>query len=119
MFGQIDWTGYLRVHSVRNNLVLHAFAVPLFVGSTVFLIASIVRVEDVSIVIALILAFLAMVLQGRGHKLEPHAPVPFSGPGNFLKRWFAEQFMIFPLFVLTGRWWRQFKAAGRGSDDAA
>lgn len=119
MFGPIDWTAYLRVHSARRNLVLHAFAVPLFVGSTVFLIASIVRVEDVSIVIALVLVFLAMVLQGRGHKLEPHAPVPFSGPGNFLQRWFAEQFMIFPLFVLTGRWWRQFTAAGSGTDDAA
>jgi len=93
--------------------------VPLFVAAIVFLIASIVRAEDVSVVIALGLAFVAMVLQGRGHALESHAPVPFSGPGNFLKRWFMEQFMIFPLFLLTGRWWHQFKVAGDGSDDAA
>jgi hypothetical protein len=73
----------------------------------------------VPVVIALSLAFVAMVLQGRGHALERHAPVPFSGPGNFLKRWFMEQFMIFPLFLLTGRWWQQFKGAGGVSDDAA
>lgn len=98
---------------------MHAFAVPLFVASIAFLIASIIRVEDVSIVIALGFALVAMVLQGRGHALEPHAPVPFSGPGNFLKRWFTEQFVIFPLFLLTGRWWRQFKKAGSVSEDAA
>ena len=91
---------------------------PLFVASIVFLVASIVRVEYVSIVIAVILALVAMVLQGRGHALEQHAPAPFSGPGNFLKRWFTEQLVIFPLFVLSGRWWRQFKAAGDRSDGA-
>ena len=119
MIEQIDWTSYLRVHSDRRNLLIHAFAVPLFIASIVFLIASIVRVEDVSIVIALALAFAAMALQGRGHKLESHAPVPFSGPGNFLKRWFTEQFVIFPLFLLSGRWWHQFKETGGSSDDAA
>ncbi len=119
MFGLIDWTSYLRVHSVRRNLVIHAIAVPLFIASIVFLIVSIVRVEDVSIVIALGLAFAAMALQGRGHKLEPHAPVPFSGPANFLRRWFTEQFVIFPLFLLSGRWWQQFKTEDEESDDAA
>jgi len=116
---QIDWTTYERVHSNRRNLVIHAFAVPLFIASIVFLIASIVRTEDVSVVIAVILAFIAMGLQRRGHALEPHAPVPFSGPGNFLTRWFTEQFIIFPLFLLTGRWWHQFKSEAGESDDAA
>jgi uncharacterized membrane protein YGL010W len=51
LFGQIDWASYLRVHSHRRNLVIHAFAVP--------------------------------------------------------------------LFLLTGRWWQQFKLAGDVSDDAA
>ena len=119
MSGHIDWTSYLRVHSDRRNLIIHAIAVPLFVASIAFLIVSIVRVEEVSIGIALGLAFAAMVLQGRGHKLELHAPVPFSGPGKFLQRWFTEQFLIFPLFLVSGRWWQQFKAVDEGSDDAA
>ncbi len=119
MFGHIDWTEYRRVHSDRRNLIIHAFAVPLFVGATVFLIACLIRERYVPAGIAVVLAFVAMVLQGRGHALESHAPVPFSGPGNFLKRWFSEQFMIFPLFLLTGLWWRQFTGAGDESDDAA
>ncbi len=92
---------------------------PLFVASIVFLIDRLVRGDYELAVIAMVVAFVAMVLQGRGHALESHAPVPFSSPGNFLKRWFMEQFMIFPLFLLTGRWWHQFKAAEGGSDDAA
>lgn len=119
MIGQIDWASYLRVHRDRRNLFIHAFAVPLFIASIAFLIASIVRVEVLSVVIALGLAFAAMALQGRGHKLESHAPVPFSSPGNFLKRWFMEQFVVFPLFLLSGRWWHQFNGAGVASDDAA
>ncbi len=43
---QIDWTSYQRVHSSRRNLIIHAFAVPLFIASIVFLIASIVRTEN-------------------------------------------------------------------------
>lgn len=98
---------------------MHAIAVPLFIASVIFLIISVVRAEDVKIVIALASALAAMALQGRGHKLEPHAPSPFTGPANFLKRWFTEQFVIFPLFLLSGRWWQQFKAADKEADDAA
>lgn len=119
MIGRIDWTSNLRVHSDRRNLVIHAFAVLLFVGASAFLIASVVRVEDVFIVISLGLASVAMVLQGRGHLPEPHPPVPFSGAVNFLKPWFTEQFVISPLFVLTGRWRRQFNRVADGSGNAA
>ncbi len=70
-------------------------------------------------VIAVVGAFAAMLLQGRGHALEAHAPEAFSGPGNFLRRWFREQFLVFPVFFLTGRWWRQFKGAAEATEDAA
>ena len=116
---QIDWTSYQRVHSDRRNLLIHAVAVPLFVGSIVSLIFYIIRGAYAPAIIAFVLAFIAMVLQGRGHALEVHAPVPLSGASNFLKRWFTEQFLIFPLFFLSGRWWHQFKAAAGESDDAA
>ena len=119
VFGQIDWTGYLRAHGDRRNLLIHVIAVPLFIGSFASLIVFIVRGDYVLAVIATIPVFIAMALQARGHALEAQAPVPFSGPGNFLKRWFMEQFLIFPLFFLTGRWWRQYKSSGGGSDSAA
>lgn len=116
---QIDWTSYQRVHADRRNLIIHLIAVPVFVGSIVSLVLYLLRGDYLAAVIVLALAFAAMVLQARGHAGELQTPLPFSGPGNFLKRWFTEQFVIFPLFCLTGRWWRQFKGTSDGSDSAA
>ena len=116
---KFDWAGYLRVHSDRRNLLIHLFAVPLFIGAFLVLLASMIRGAYASAVIALVVAIAGMALQARGHAFETHAPEPFSDPGNFLKRWFTEQFVTFPLFVLTGRWWGQFKADGDGHRGAA
>jgi hypothetical protein len=114
-----DWASYLRVHSDRRNLVIHVFAVPLFVVAFLSLIYYLVRGNYLNAVIATFGAFVAMLLQGRGHALEAQAPEPFSGPGNFLRRWFREQFLVFPMFLMSGRWWHQFKVSGGGSDSAA
>lgn len=119
MSTKIDWTSYQRVHSDPRNLLIHVIAVPMFIASFTVLITSLVRGAYLAAVIALGFALVAMALQGRGHALETHAPAPFSGPGNFLKRWFTEQFLVFPLFVLTGRWWRAFRATGDESGHAA
>ena len=115
----IDWTSYRRVHSDYRNLLIHVVAVPLFVGSFVSLIFYMIRGAYVAATIAFLLAGVAMVAQGRGHRLEEHAPVPFSGPGNFFRRWFTEQFLIFPWFFMSGRWWHQYRAETRESDHAA
>jgi len=51
-----------------------------------------------------------MAAQGRGHKLETTAPSPFLGPADVLKRFFAEQWITFPRYVLSGgfaRAWRE------------
>jgi glycerol uptake facilitator-like aquaporin len=94
-------------------------AVPVFVGSTLSLILFLMRGDYVATLIVTVLAFVAMISQAKGHAREANPPAPFSGPGNFLRRWFTEQFVTFPLFFLTGRWWRQFKNNSGGSDDAA
>jgi len=108
---QIDWPEYCRVHANRANLLVHLFAVPLFIVAVVLLVRCIFRGDWVSAVVVIGIAMLAMALQGRGHKEEANPPRPFASPANFLKRWFTEQFIIFPLFFLTGRWWRQWKSA--------
>ena len=118
LFAGIDWTSDARVHSDPRNLVIHAFAVPLFVGSFALLITFLARGDYLPAAVAVVFALAAMVLQATGHALEPIEPTPFSGPGNILKRWFAEQFIIFPLFFLTRRWWRQFHAFGDANDHA-
>ncbi len=106
----IDWTEYDRVHASRSNLALHLFAVPLFIASILSLFKYLLRGDWVSVVIVVVTAILAMALQGKGHKLEPNQPRSFNSPTNFLRRWFTEQFVIFPLFFITGRWWRQYRA---------
>ena len=45
---------------------------------------------------------LAIVAQGRGHKLERGRPVPFDGPLDVARRLLSEQLFTFPRFVLTG-----------------
>lgn len=109
---RIDWSEYARVHAERTNLLIHLLAVPLFVGAFVFLLFSVWRGDGTSAVVASALCFGAMAMQGRGHRQEIEPPRPFSGPANFLRRWFTEQFVIFPLFLLSGRWWRQYRDAG-------
>ncbi len=116
---KIDWAGYLRVHSERRNLVIHLVAVPLFALASAALVLFLVRGEAVGAVVAVAGAVIAIALQGRGHAFEAQAPEPFSGPANFLKRWFLEQFLIFPAFLVTGRWWQQFRTSGGRAGDAA
>lgn len=108
---EIDWTEYCRVHAGRANLLIHLFAVPLFIASLVSLIKYFLRGDWLSVVIAIVFAVFAMASQGKGHKNESEPPRPFTGPVNFLRRWFAEQFFLFPLFFLSGRWWGQYRAA--------
>jgi hypothetical protein len=116
---RIDWSDYLRVHTDRANLVIHLVAVPLFLMSFLAFCQRIVAGDVSSAGIALLAALVAMALQGRGHKIENNPPRPFSGPFNFLRRWFTEQFFVFPMFVLTGRWWRQYSQADRPAENEA
>jgi len=112
MLMNVDWSEYGRVHTSRFNLLIHLIAVPLFIAASISLLKYIARGDWASAAIVMLIALLAMAAQGRGHKQEPQSPRPFSSPANFLRRWFAEQFFLFPTFLLSGRWWRQYVAAG-------
>ena len=108
---QIDWTDYHRVHSHKPNLLIHLLAVPVFIAGFVAFVTLLVRGQFPAALLPLAAMLVSLALQGFGHSTESERPRPFSGFGNFLSRWFTEQFIIFPLFVLTGRWWRQLRAA--------
>jgi hypothetical protein len=92
-------------------LLIHLIAVPLFVASVVSAIKYAMRGDWVSLIIVTVVAIVAMALQGNGHRKESALPRPFTGPANFIRRWFSEQFVVFPLFFISGRWWRQFQSA--------
>ena len=61
----------------------------------------------------------ALILQGRGQRLEATAPEPFKGGLDFILRLFAEQWITFPRFVLKGGWFENlsYKAPKPASMD--
>lgn len=96
--------GYPRYHQSRANLLIHIVAVPLFLLGTVALVTSVLRLSLVLLAVAIGCIVVAVALQGRGHRLEPVPPEPFSGPLNFVSRLFFEQWVTFPRFVISGGW---------------
>jgi hypothetical protein len=57
-----------------------------------------------------------MVLQGRTHRLERKAPLPFRGPGDVVARILAEQWLTFPHYVASGGFgqaWQESSASAR------
>jgi hypothetical protein len=104
-----QWSDYTAKHRDRGNLLLHAFSVPLFLVSTLMLVTAIVTREGVAAVFALAGMGVSILLQGRGHAREREAPTPFDGAGDFASRFFVEQWVTFPRFVLSGGWLRNFR----------
>ena len=96
-----QWAHYGEGHRDRLNLAIHAATVPIFwLGTCALALAPMARVVGATAgVLGLILP---VVAQGRGHRGEATAPSPFRGPGDFLARIFAEQWITFPRFVLSG-----------------
>lgn len=97
-----QWEQYDLAHSTRQNLLLHAFTNPLFVGGVLF---GVLRLSPWGLVPAV----LAIVLQGRGHAREPNPPHPFRSPIDAVARIFLEQFVTFPRFVFSGRFARAMR----------
>jgi hypothetical protein len=108
-----QWQGYPRYHQHRGNLLLHLVTVPLFMLATVALLVSLLLLSWKLLVAGVAGIVVTLVAEGRGHKLEPVPPEPFTGPANFIGRFFFEHWITFPRFVLSGGWWRNWKAAAR------
>ncbi|HEX6239498.1 MAG TPA: hypothetical protein VFZ61_01340, partial [Polyangiales bacterium] len=53
---------------------------------------------------------LAMAAQGSGHRHEANPPPPFRGPLDVVLRIFAEQWITWPRFVLSGGLRRALRA---------
>ena len=107
---QWQWSDYASKHQSRSNLLLHIFAVPLFqIGTIGLFYAAFVR-SATTAGIAVGCMVVSLIIQGRGHKSEYEQPAPFSGALDFPTRFFAEQWVTFPRFVLSGGWYCNFKA---------
>ncbi|NVB78857.1 MAG: terminase [Kofleriaceae bacterium] len=104
-----QWQGYSVAHRDRRNLLLHLFTAPIFAAGLAMSLAAPLFAGWLALPgIAAMLAVL--VVQGRGHRDEASAPVPFTGPADFVTRFVAEQLVTFPRFVLSGGFRRAWHA---------
>ncbi|WP_394843117.1 terminase [Pendulispora brunnea] len=110
-----QWNNYRNVHHSRKNLLIHLLTVPVFMAGTVSVGAGIAlavmgKASALGAVGAIAGGLLAMILaigvQGVGHKTEEQAPEPFAGPKDVILRIFAEQWITFPRYVLSGEFAR-------------
>ncbi|WP_394832561.1 terminase [Pendulispora rubella] len=115
-----QWNNYRSVHHSRKNLLIHLLMVPVFMAGTVSVGAGVVLAilgkagafgAAGAIAGGLFAMILSIGLQGVGHKAEERAPEPFAGPKDVVLRIFAEQWITFPRYVLSG----QFARALSGS----
>lgn len=103
-----QWEGYPRYHTTRGNLLLHLCTVPLFWAGTLLLVRAAVAPSWPPAAAGAGCLLAALIAQGRGHRLEPTPPAPFTGPWNFIARFCLEQWINFPRFLLSGGWRRGF-----------
>jgi hypothetical protein len=85
-------------------LLIPIVAVPLFLVETLALAGAIAKLSLLLLDVAVGFILVAVALQGRGHRLQPVPPDPFSDTVNLLARLFLEQWVTFPRFVFSGRW---------------
>ena len=103
------WRETPPVHKSAGNLVIHFFAVPLFVlGHVLALTGALVAWWLATVGVFCIIASIAV--QGFGHSLERQQVPPFAGPRDFLRRLYAEQFCNFWRFLFSGQWYLSFKS---------
>ena len=73
-----QWSLYPAAHRARRNLIVHIATVPVFMLGTLAL-AFVWRWPWLGLA-GLVTMVLVMAVQGRGHRIEEVAPVPFTGP---------------------------------------
>lgn len=103
------WRETPPVHTNASNLVIHLFAVPLFVfGHFLLIVGAFINLWI--LVIGIFSVVVSLLLQNLGHSLEANKVHPFTGLRDFLRRLYAEQFCNFWRFVFSGQWFKSFKS---------
>ena len=108
------WRETPPVHENATNLLIHLFAVPLFVAGNFLLIAGLV-VSFWLLLAGLLCIVVSLALQKFGHSLERNQVHSFAGLRDFLRRIYAEQFCNFWRFLLSGQWYASLMARDRSA----
>jgi uncharacterized membrane protein YGL010W len=108
---QWQWEGYQNYHGSKLNLLIHILAVPAFILATVNVAWALLHAQWYFASFGVGSMMIAFMAQAVGHAAEKNPAVPFDGPLDAVTRIFVEQFFNFPRFVVSGGWWRAFRAA--------
>jgi hypothetical protein len=103
------WRETPPVHRSARNLVIHLFAVPLFVFGHVLALTGVLLGWRLTLA-GILGVVISIAAQGFGHSLERQQVHPFTGPQDFLRRLYAEQFYNFWRFLFSGQWYMNLKA---------
>ena len=104
-----QWKGYSQFHQNRMNLIIHIFAIPLFMLSNILFVISLVKLSIIMFGISILLINFPLILEAIGHGNESMKAIPFSSVMNAVVRLFLEQWITFPRFVISGNWYINFK----------
>jgi hypothetical protein len=104
-----QWSVYPQGHRARSNLLLHLSTEPLFVLGTLAVVASPFIAWQLAPA-GLLAMLVTVVAQRSGHKQEASPPKPFRSVFDFLARFFVEQWVTFPRYVLSGRFAEAWRA---------
>ncbi len=106
------WQETAPVHRNRINLLIHLFAVPLFVAGHAMLLEAFISSWQWAL-LAPVCIVASLVLQKIGHSLERQPPHPFTGFRDFVRRLYAEQFCNFWRYLFSGQWYASFTSPAR------
>jgi hypothetical protein len=95
-----QWAVYRAAHADRRNLLIHLVTVPIFWSGLVQLLCA--PFLPLLIISGISCLFLAFLCQAIGHRLEVNPPHPFLSPVDVVVRFFLEQTINFPRYLLSG-----------------
>jgi hypothetical protein len=102
------WRETPPVHRNVTNLIIHLFAVPLFVVGHLLLLSAVIVFSWWLAALGLLCIVVSLALQRVGHSLEAQQVHPFTGRRDFVRRLYAEQFCNFWRFLFSGKWYASF-----------
>jgi hypothetical protein len=104
------WRETPPAHRSKGNLLIHIVAVPMFVLGHALLLAGIAKIWWLLVAGGLCIV-VSVALQRFGHSIEPQPVHPFTGPRDFIRRLYIEQFYNFWRFLFSGAWLASLKAS--------
>jgi len=102
MISEKQYRYYQRLHQNRLNLVIHIVGSIMFITGNILMLIGLINFIDFSqIIIGLTLLFVAIALQAIGHQFEPEQFDGFKSPFDFVKTFYLELFIFFPVFLFS------------------